>query len=66
MLDLSNVYGATEKLSRRAREGAGGRLRSDLIKGKEWPASGSPICLNNEPERNETRCHQASEYWGCH
>ncbi|XP_063835961.1 peroxidase-like [Ostrinia nubilalis] len=56
MLELSNVYGIEEVHALRYREGKGGRLSSERIRGKEWPTNGSSVCVNNESP-NENRCH---------
>ncbi|XP_004924228.3 peroxidase [Bombyx mori] len=57
MLDLSIVYGNNAMAAARGRQYEGGRLRADILKGKDWPPSGSAFCINNEA--NETRCHDA-------
>lgn len=59
MLDLSPLYGNTEASVQRGRAGRGGELRSELLDGKEWPPSGSPVCLLNDASKGETRCHNS-------
>ncbi|CAH2064851.1 unnamed protein product, partial [Iphiclides podalirius] len=58
MLDLSSLYGNDKPSADRFRRGDGGLVRSDVIRGKEWPPNGSPVCLLNQLPR-ETRCHDA-------
>lgn len=61
MLDLSVVYGHDEIGARKGREFKWGRLRAEVLNGKEWPPSGAPVCINNVPPR-ETRCHDSRKY----
>ncbi|XP_037300475.1 peroxidase-like [Manduca sexta] len=58
MLEMSIVYGHDGRGAAEGREYAGGRLRAELLKGREWPPTGAGFCVNNEPPR-ETRCHDS-------
>ncbi|XP_026331114.1 peroxidase-like [Hyposmocoma kahamanoa] len=58
-LELSNLYGDTETRMVRGREMRGGRLKTEFVNGKEWPPSGSYICVQNQLTQGETRCHDS-------
>ncbi|KAL4704809.1 hypothetical protein ACJJTC_003521 [Scirpophaga incertulas] len=61
MLDLSIVYGSEGYRAAALREGKGGRLKSEVFNGKEWPRGKGTVCFNNEPGRGETRCHEIGD-----
>ncbi|CAG4952846.1 unnamed protein product [Parnassius apollo] len=61
LLDLSSLYGNDQLSVNRSRQMRGGLLRADVIKGKEWPPNGNPVCFLNQPPR-ETRCHDSGHF----
>ncbi|XP_063391883.1 peroxidase-like [Cydia fagiglandana] len=60
LIDLSIMYGNNEADMRKGKAGVGGRIQTELLKGKEWPPSGAPVCLLNKPQLGETRCHNSA------
>ncbi|XP_061727637.1 peroxidase-like [Cydia pomonella] len=60
MIDLSIVYGNNEADMRKGKAGVGGRIKTEVLKGKEWPPSGETVCLLNKPQLGETRCHNSA------
>ncbi|XP_026325323.1 peroxidase-like [Hyposmocoma kahamanoa] len=61
LLDLSGIYGNDETRARRGRELRGGRLKTDFVNGREFPPTGSYICVQNQLPLGETRCHDSPD-----
>lgn len=59
MIELSTVYGNDAIRARQGREMRGGRLLVENDNGREFPPSGSYVCVPNQIIRGETRCHNS-------